>query len=58
MVVHDVFAEAAAKQAKAGGIPALRLLVYPQPPPGESEDQAQTSARQVAERLQGFVGVE
>ena len=55
MVVHDVFAEAAREQAKAGGIPALRLLVYSQPPPGETEDQARASARQVAEALQDFV---
>ena len=55
VVVHDVFAEAAKEQAKAGGIPDLRLLVYSQPPPGETEDQARSSARQVAEALQGFV---
>ncbi len=58
VVVHDVFAEAAREQAKAGGIPALRLLVYSQPPPGETEDQARASARQVAEALQGFVGID
>jgi len=54
VVVHDVFAEAARQQAKAGGIPDLRLLVYSQPPPGETEDQARTSAQQVAEALQRF----
>jgi hypothetical protein len=58
VVVHDVFAEAAREQAKAGGIPALRLLVYSQPPPGETEDQARTSARHVAEALQTFVGTD
>ena len=56
MVVHDVFAEAARRQAKAGGIPALRLVIYPQPPPEETEEQARASARQVAEALQGLVG--
>jgi hypothetical protein len=55
VVVHDVFAEAARKQAKAGGIPDLRFLLYSQPRPGETEDQARTSARQVAEALQGLV---
>jgi hypothetical protein len=55
VVVHDVFAEAARKQAEAGGIPDLRFLIYPQPPPGETEDQARSSARQVAEALQSFV---
>jgi len=55
VVVHDVFAEAARKQAKAGGVPDLRFLIYSQPPPGETEDQARTAARRVAEALQGFV---
>ena len=55
VVVHDIFAEAARKQAKAGGIPDLRLLVYSQPPPGETEDQARASARQVAKALRRFV---
>jgi hypothetical protein len=55
VVVHDVFAEAARKQAKAGGVPDLRLLIYSQPPPGETEDQARSSARQVAKALQGLV---
>ncbi|HEU4341115.1 MAG TPA: hypothetical protein VFU31_06045 [Candidatus Binatia bacterium] len=54
VVVHDVFAEAARKQAKAGGIPDLRLLIYSQPLPGETQDQARASARQVAEALQTF----
>ena len=58
MVVHDVFAEPAREQAKAGEIPALRLLVFSQPPPGETEDQARASARQVAEALHGFVGID
>jgi hypothetical protein len=56
LVVHDIFAEAARKQANAGGLAGLRLLVYPQPPPGETEEQARASARQVADKLQGFVG--
>jgi alkanesulfonate monooxygenase SsuD/methylene tetrahydromethanopterin reductase-like flavin-dependent oxidoreductase (luciferase family) len=54
VVVHDVFAEAARKQAKAGGIPDLRLLIYSQPLPGETEDEARASARQVGEALQTF----
>ena len=54
VVVHDVFAEAARKQAKAGGIPDLRLLIYSQPLPGETEDEARASARQVAEALGTF----
>jgi alkanesulfonate monooxygenase SsuD/methylene tetrahydromethanopterin reductase-like flavin-dependent oxidoreductase (luciferase family) len=54
VVVHDIFAEAAREQAKAGGIPDLRLLVYSQPPPGETEDQARAAARQIAEALQVF----
>jgi NAD(P)H-dependent FMN reductase len=54
VVVHDVFAEAARKQAKAGGIPDLRLLIYSQPLPGETEDKARASARQVAEALGTF----
>jgi len=58
VVVHDVFAEAAREQAKAGGIPALRLLIYSQPPPGETEEQARASARQMAEALQGLVGTD
>jgi len=57
VVVHDVFAEAARGQAKAGGIPDLRVLVFPQPPPGETEDQARASARQVAEALPGLVAI-
>lgn len=56
LVVHDIFADAAQKQANAGGIAGLRLLVYPQPPPGESEDQARSSARQIAEAIEGFLG--
>jgi hypothetical protein len=55
VVVHDVFAEAARKQAKAGGIPDLRLVVYSQPLPGETQDQARASARQVAEALQSLL---
>lgn len=55
VVVHDVFAEAARQQATAGGIPALRFIVYSQPQPGETEDQAQDSARQVSEALREFV---
>jgi len=58
VVVHDVFAEAARGQAKAGGIPDLRLLVYSQPPPGETEEQARTSAQRVAEAFQRFVGTD
>jgi hypothetical protein len=58
VVVHDVFAEAARKQAKASGIPDLRLLVYSQPLPGETQDQARASAREVAEALRGFVVTE
>ena len=58
VVVHNVFAEAAKKQAKAGGIPDLRLLVYSQPLPGETEDQARASAREVAEALHGLVVTE
>jgi len=56
LVVHDIFADAARKQAKAGGLAGLRLLVYPQPPPGESEDQARSSARQIAEGIEGLLG--
>jgi alkanesulfonate monooxygenase SsuD/methylene tetrahydromethanopterin reductase-like flavin-dependent oxidoreductase (luciferase family) len=55
VVVHNVFAEAARKQAKAGGTPDLRLLIYSQPLPGETQDQARASAREVAEALHGFV---
>lgn len=55
VVVHDVFAEAARRQAKAGGVPELRLIVYPQPPPGETGEQARASAKQVAEALRGFL---
>jgi hypothetical protein len=57
VVVHDVFAEAARKQAKAGGIPDLRLVVYSQPLPGETQAQARASARQVAEALREFVAM-
>jgi len=55
VVVHDIFAETAKKQAKAGGVPELRFIVYPQPPPGGSEEQAQASAKRVAEALRGFL---
>ena len=58
VVVHNVFAEAAKKQAKAGGIPDLRLLVYSQPLPGETQDQARASAREVAEAFHGLVVTE
>ena len=57
LVVHDIFAEAARKQANAGGLAGLRLLIYPQPPPGETEDHARASARQVAEAIQSFLGM-
>ncbi len=56
LVVHDIFAEAARRQANAGGLAGLRLLVYPQPPPGETEDQARSSARQIAEAIEGLLG--
>jgi hypothetical protein len=58
VIVHDVFAEAARKQAKAGGIPDLRFLVYSQPLPSETQDQARASAQHVAEALRGFVASE
>jgi hypothetical protein len=58
VVVHDVFAAAARKQAIAGGIPDLRLLVYSQPLPGETQDQARASAWEVAEALRGFVAMD
>lgn len=57
VVVHDVFEEAARRQASAGGVPELRLLVYPQPPPGESEDLAQASACKVAAAMREFLTV-
>lgn len=54
VVVHDTFEQAARSQAKAGGIPDLRLLIYSQPPPQETEDQARTSAQEIAAALQQF----
>ena len=54
MVVHDVFAEAARKQAKAGGFLISGFSSIRSRLRG-SGGQARTSARRVAEALQGFV---
>jgi hypothetical protein len=58
VVVHDVFEEAARRQAASGGIPDLRMIVFPQPPPQEDDDHARASAEVVARSLEKAVGGE
>ena len=50
--VHDVFERAARVQAKALGMPDLRIYVYPQNRSGEPDEVEVEKAAQAAEELE------
>ena len=54
--VHDFFERAARAQAKALGLPDLRIYVYPQPKPGDPEEIEKKKALKAAEELAGVMG--
>ncbi len=54
--VHDFFERAARAQAKALGLPDLRIYVYPQPKPGDPEEIEKSKAVKAAEELAAMLG--
>ncbi len=51
VLVHDVFERAAQAQAKALGMPDLRIYVFPQQRPGEPDEVEAAKAARAAEAL-------
>ena len=54
--VHDFFERAARTQAKALGLPDLRIYVYAQPKPGDATDIEPGKAVKAAAELQAMFG--
>ncbi len=51
LLVHHIFEAAARAQARALGIPDLRYIVYPQPRPQQTPEEAARDAQQVVSRV-------